>query len=369
LRRLVLAALAVAVLAVAGPAAAATYTMQVGEKGFPPEGVPESTTLNDFFPRVLNIHAGDRVKFRNLGFHTATVLGNVDPATLGFFMPDPAGGTYDTDPDAAGQPFFFEGLAKFVYNVAVATPSKSSVVRNKNSFVNSGFALLPSEGENPDDPPVPGTYTMTFQRTGTYTVVCLIHAGMERKIVVKPRRAKIPSRAAVNARINRQIDAAYEGAIEHSQATPPANTVYAGIGEDATLLAFLPQSITVPAGTTVDFVSMSPGEPHNVVFGPMDWLEPFFLADDLFPAGPGDPNQAHPFFIYGSDAPGADGVYTYSGATQHGNGVFSTPLTDGDPGVPTLGSTARVKFTVPGTYDYFCLLHGPFMSGQVTVTP
>ena len=67
---------------------------------------------------------------------------------------------------------------------------------------------------------------------------------------------------------------------------------------------------------------------------------------------------------YGSEPKGG---YTENGA-NHGNGFLVTPLTTGTPGVP-LPHAATVKFSKPGRYGYYCLIHGPDMSGTVIVTP
>jgi plastocyanin len=61
------------------------------------------------------------------------------------------------------------------------------------------------------------------------------------------------------------------------------------------------------------------------------------------------------------------GVYTYDG-TNHGNGFFATPLTAGSAKIP-LPRASKVTFTKPGTYKFFCWIHGPDMSGTVVVTP
>ena len=125
----------------------------------------------------------------------------------------------------------------------------------------------------------------------------------------------------------------------------------------------VPKKLSVKVGTAVNFVNKSPSEPHNVVFGPQKYIEGLMKKVDLLPAGPGSPNQAPPFFAYGSDPPGS---YSYDG-TNHGNGFLTTPLTDAQPGVPPRGlfGAARVSFTKAGTFKYFCLLHGPDMGGEI----
>ena len=142
--------------------------------------------------------------------------------------------------------------------------------------------------------------------------------------------------------------------------------MYVGIGGKTALLSFLPLKLTVKAGTTVNFVNKSPSEPHNVAFGPKKYIEGLMKKVDLFPMGPGKPNQAAPFFSYGSEP----SAYSYDG-TNHGNGFLVTPLIDNQPSSPPngLAGASRITFTKAGKFHYFCLLHGPDMAGDVVVTP
>ncbi|MBA3298330.1 MAG: hypothetical protein H0U19_15500, partial [Acidobacteria bacterium] len=132
-------------------------------------------------------------------------------------------------------------------------------------------------------------------------------------------------------------------------------------------LSFLPKTLTVKAGTTVNFVNKSPSEPHNMAFGKTAYIEALMKKVDLFPMGPGAPNQAPPFFIYGSDPPRA---YAYDG-TNHGNGFLATSLIDDEPGSPPKGlpGASRITFSKAGKFHYFCLIHGPDMGGDIVVTP
>jgi plastocyanin len=117
----------------------------------------------------------------------------------------------------------------------------------------------------------------------------------------------------------------------------------------------------------VTFLSKSPTEAHNAAFGgDSEWLKGFMQATDLIPTAPGTPNQVSPFFPFGSEPPGA---YVYTGS-NHGNGFLATPVTDEFPGDPPVGppQAAQVTFTVPGTYHYFCQLHGTDMDGDIIVT-
>ena len=70
-------------------------------------------------------------------------------------------------------------------------------------------------------------------------------------------------------------------------------------------------------------------------------------------------NQATPIFPYGSEPPGRD----FYAEQSHGNGFFATPLISYEPAI-----TATVTFKVPGTYHYYCLIHGEEMDGEIVVT-
>ena len=49
------------------------------------------------------------------------------------------------------------------------------------------------------------------------------------------------------------------------------------------------------------------------------------------------------------------------------SGIRGTPVFQSAPLNP--GQTYEFKFTIPGVYDYYCGVHGPAMSGRVTVQP
>jgi plastocyanin len=105
------------------------------------------------------------------------------------------------------------------------------------------------------------------------------------------------------------------------------------------VLMFLPQSITVPVGATVEWQFAGP-EPHTVTFLPPGQQPP-------------TPLQAEPFFV---PTPPAG---PYDGTTLVNSGLLPQ-----GPGPATF----RVTFGRPGTYRYLCVIH-PQMVGTVTVVP
>lgn len=346
-------------LAVAGGADAAptatTYKVLLGEHGQIPGGFKRYPVLvNQFMPSTLTIAAGDRVTFSSASFHTVTYT----PKPIPLLLPDPAKGTYADVTGADGQPFYFTGRPKLIYNPQGFGPFGPKTI--------SGKTPVSSGGLSPRGPKAPpGTATYTFPTPGTFKLVCTLHRGMEARVVVKPAGAAVPKTPAqVEAQALQQQTAAWDKGKALLAATKPAsNTVVQGVGGKVALMAFLPRVLKVKAGTTVNFPNRSPSEVHNLVFGPPKYVEKVQRQTDLFPQGPKGPNQVSPFLPFGSDPK----PYRYEGKTMHGNGFFVTELTAGSPiGLPR-GS--RVTFTTPGSYKFFCWIHGPDMSGTVVVTP
>jgi plastocyanin len=357
MKRLIVAAAILSALAAVGQAVAAnTYTVFLGEQGPAPAGTPKGSTLDSFFPGKVTIVSGDKITFSSATFHTAS-YGFAQPALI---MGDPAKGKYSGIVDSTKTPFYFNGLPKLIYNGQAFGPFGSTTITS-TAPVSSG-ALSPS-GNSAH--PKPATATFTFQRAGVYQFFCAVHPGMKGTIVVKPAGGAAPmTPTQVQAEALQQVSAGWAAAkAAAAAAKPPANTVDVGVGNASTLLAYFPATLNVKAGTTVNFVNRAPREVHNLVFGPKKYIEQLQKQTDLFPTGPKSPNQVAPFLPYGSEP---KGQYTYTG-TNHGNGFFATPLTVGPSPVP-LPKAWRVTFNTPGTYKYFCWIHGPDMAGTIVVT-
>ncbi len=336
--------------------AATTYTVYLGEFAQPPASLKNIPgTINQFLPSKLVIAAGDSVTFTSNSFHSVTY----SPKPIALLVPDPKKGTYAGLSDAAGTPFYFDDLTKIIYNPLAFAPFGPKTISGSTP-VSSG-AMGP---QGPKSPPATATYA--FPKAGTYHLFCTLHPGMKATVVVKPAGSAVPKTPdQVKAQALRLQTAAYPKAIALNKtkiATP--NTVAMGVGGGVTMLAYYPKVLKVKAGTTVTFVNKSPSEVHNIVFGPKKYLEQWGKKTDLFPTGPKGPNQATPIIPYGTDPK----PLTYDGATTHGNGFFATPVAAGAP-IPGLPRSSRVTFSTPGTYKYFCWIHGPDMSGTIVVTP
>jgi plastocyanin len=97
-------------------------------------------------------------------------------------------------------------------------------------------------------------------------------------------------------------------------------------------LQFYPATITIDAGDSITW-KYPAGEPHTVTF----------LGPQAAPPPPTDPS-----------APAPAGGNTYDGSTYTSSGFM------------LLGQSYTLTFTKPGTYTYYCLIHGE-MVGKVVV--
>lgn len=342
--RTLTAAAVLGTLLLPAAAGAATKTVSAGTppKGLLP-GLPPTAFDNAFYPKRTTIKAGDSVRFDVLGFHNVLSVpkGKDAPA---FVVPGPlASGVKD----AAGTDFWFNGQPIFGPNPAVFGPSGDKVIDGKQ-FDGSGVGL---EG--------PVSWKVKFPKKGTYTLICSIHPGMKTTITVKPKSATVPSKGQDARRVKKQIKLATKLAKKlDAFKGPKGAAVQAGSDEKGVAnLAFYPAAKTVKVGTPVTFrMSKTSTEIHNVAFGPDAYIAE--LAKNFF-----GPTGIDPTTLYPSDAPGTPLVYD---GANHGNGYLNTGVLDVDKSTP-MPASQTVSFSKPGTYDYFCIVHGAEMKGKITV--
>lgn len=335
----------------AGNAQAATKTVFAGPAGaaggiFAPHSPAEP---NQFSQQVVTIHVGDSVRWVLHGFHTVTFP---KPGTgdVPFVAPNPLT-TYSGFTDAAGLPFWFNGKVNTLdVNPAGGFPQGGRTV-NGSRLVGSGVPLGP-----------PKPYVLKFTKAGTFTYECVIHHGMEAKVRVLGRHSRIPSAKADAAVTAKRLAAQARAAKALLNYTPPVYTVTGGhdSGQIA-LLKFFPSTLHVPIGGAVTFSVHSSTEIHTFSFGPAAYLGK--IANDgitPIPNPHGPPTlRFNPLSALPSDPPP---LPSYDGSA-HGNGFLSTGTLGGDPHAPT---SATVRFTKAGTYNYICLIHD-FMHGSIIV--
>ncbi|MBV8304767.1 MAG: hypothetical protein JOZ04_11190 [Acidimicrobiia bacterium] len=143
-------------------------------------------------------------------------------------------------------------------------------------------------------------------------------------------------------------------------------------------LAYFPNTVTVRPGDTVSFRENWTGEPHSVTLGTLADKDVGTFktnpnAQQTLPSllpGPGDfgQNAAQPCYLP-SGAPPSNAA-TACPKAQQSQPDFDGTQTFYNSGFLPEGDTFSVKLSPnikPGAYSYYCLLHGPMMSGTIVV--
>jgi plastocyanin len=334
------------------PATAASAATRDMSAGTPPKGalkgLPGFVTDNAFYPKKLTIHQGDRVSFKTAGFHNILLAPKKNVPQLFAIDPTKPVGSVK---DAAGVDFWFKDQASVGINPVVAAPGGGKVFTGKQT-ISSGLPLGAT----------PKPLKVKFPKKGTYTVLCALHPGMKATVVVKGKKAKIPTKRQDRARVKAQTKAAIKLAkkLAAGQGAPTGLTVRAGNDKQGiAALAFFPAAKTVKVGQSVKFtVSDKTTETHNVAFAPKDYAEQDLAASFIGPNGL-DARTVYPSEPFGSPL--------VVNGTSHGNGFVNTGMLDSEKATP-LPKSAAVSFSTPGTYQYYCIVHGAAMSGTITVT-
>ena len=350
--RFVVVVMAAAALAAPAAAGAATKTVTMGMT--PKQGKVLQRQLasdaNQFFPRNVTVNAGDTVTFLPFGFHNADFpKRGGDPLSL--IAP---GAATSGVVDAAGAAFWFNGQPALGINPPLLKSNFGKTLKYTGAkAVNSGLPLANR----------PKPFKVRFPRAGKFTYFCSVHPGMKAKVRVKKSGVAIPSKRADARAVARQVDKALKSARKLRKADAPDNTVLLGAADRSGVEYFgmLPERLTVPVGTTVNFVMSKPSfEVHSATFGPGDAeKDPNSYLGQLaasFEGAEFDPRATYP-----SEPPGTTASFT---SALHGNGFWNTGLLDSTPSpVPASG---RVTFAQAGSFSYICVIH-PFMKGTVIV--
>ena len=322
------------VLSFALPAGAQAVTKQVYE-GLPPTPQKKfidpklNTDAIDFFPHSATIHVGDSIKFSATAFHNVDIpaKGKKPVVLLG-----PTGTNVSGSVDAAGAPYWFNGLPNFGFNPALISgvppvnydPFKTA--KGKGNFFTytgkKGVATPIPFGDNPNP------LTVKFTKAGTVKYYCDLHPGMEGVIHVAAKSKSIPSAKADAKALKAQIDRDFKIAKTLKDQKPPANTINVGNAGKygVEYFSFLPGTTTVPVGTTVKFqITPQSYESHTATTGPGDPIKDpnsllgliaqSFFSKQFLPEGiyPSDPFGLGPDKDFLVGEPDGDGKMTIPG--------------------------------------------------------
>jgi plastocyanin len=306
------------------------------------ESSGRETQAQAFLPNELWIQAGDSIRFTfpTHERHTLSLLtaGQTRPAGFGSTF-----GVLVGCPGVTPGPSIFDG---------------STCVTSDVSRVDDEAAA-----------PTVQTYSVSFPSAGNFKFVCLLHADMTGTVhVVSPLGPPLPYKQAdYDRRASGQQATllAWGLRTESGRTLLPGQAqtggVAAGIGnivstgagtQTASLNLFLPGTIFVNVGDTVEWTNLDPTVNHTVVIG----------------AEPADPRTITPNVQTTSD--GARSAVIKSSTDSVSSG-YLTPapqdranLAQAAPGVTRF----RVTFKSAGTFNYICALHDELgMKGIVVV--
>jgi plastocyanin len=303
-----------------------------------------------FLPNEIWIYEGDSIKWtaKSDEVHTLTFLKQASGGA-------PTAGT--TRPNAgAGCTGGSQGGA------SATTPDKSSF--SGANCVNSGIFL---DGQ---------TYTVSFPAAGNYKFVCLIHRDMTGAVHVLPKT--VPSLPfnqfdydKIAADQTHDLIDDTDGAKARSgdpgtgtnQVVSPGELIATGGGKSyLSIMRFLPTKIVVHAGDTVEWTDTDPATPHTVTFVP---------AGNTLPPNAGVPVGAvldldgarHGTLPNTAGTAAACGL----GTSCFNSAIYGPAAQDQTTQTPLGVTRVRVTFTTPGTYDYYCILHGADLNMVGTV--
>jgi plastocyanin len=220
--------------------------------------------------------------------------------------------------------------------------------------------------------PANESYSLTFEKPGTYQYICGIHPGtMFGEIVVEAvTAADLPTQADIDAQANAEMEPLLAMAEQTRAAAtnpdlvrqePGANGTsiwyvpagMTGVDPRIEIYDFFPKELTVQTGDTVIWTStffhqviFHPGQPapEFVIPTPQETGPPFLIVNPVvaFPAKPAG---------------------EYDGTALFSSGMIGLPA-----GALPGGTTFALTFSKAGAYEYVCGTHRPLgMKGTVTV--
>ena len=321
--------------------------------GTPPKGllkgVPEFATDNAFYPKRTTIHKGDRVSLpdRRVPQHLARAKKGATPPPC----------SCSTRPPGRGH----QGRRRRGLLVQRPAEHRDQPGRSPAPSARRSRRLASWSAPVCRSPARRSRSRCKFPKKGTYTVLCSLHTGMKGTVVVKGKKATIPTKKQDAKRIKEQAKAASKLAkkLVAGQGVPtglpsrPATTRRASRRSRSS-----PPKKTVKVGQQVTFtMSNKSTEAHNVAFAPEAYASE--LAQSV--PRPGRHRSAHGVPERAArDPAGRRRHQPRQRVREHRHARRRQG--DAAPQEPT------VSFSKPGTYEYYCIVHGAEMKGTITVT-
>ncbi len=356
----------------AAPASATGSVYTVVVDGQPTAGEPWA--FEKFFPHAIKVHQGDIITtaWNGMDFpHTASLVNTADPVAwrqqqqapgqaYAVVVPDSAVG--GDDPEAVLNPTVLFP-SSFGCGTAAAPCSFDGTSVVSSGFLFSNPSVQPSFSVRVDAP------------VGHYSLLCLIHPGMEIPLDVVSAAQSIPSPAQVASQAARE--AARANAIDAPKADAQAQQVQTcGIGGGHTRW-------TIPAGGFYKQVSANEYVDTGLTLRVGDELQVNGLEEIHTATFPLSAASTVPFTLNQCEVPGPDIPATSPAdcaspsqfqVALNNQAVAPTPANElSDPGafvnggLIATGQSSTFRAVAPGTYTMVCLVHGPEMSTTITV--
>jgi plastocyanin len=374
-------------------AKAQTYTVLLGvPPGISKEG---EIGISEFFPKVLRVHPGDTVIWRNvsLSAHYTVTFGTDREAIPSLYrVRDP--GKFSTarvilnnavlwpcvDASALVNPQLTE--CKYRPDGAV---NRSVRTWNGEGYANSG--IIPRYFHNPLNEANPQQFVLHLSpkmQSRTYRYFAEIERHMDGELKVEPSSVPIPSPDEVSKNAPVAMADAVQGVLTacKQQLTHLEHEGHyrfvAGCGdEEGSYNDFFPDRLVIPRTASIEVKNNSDpvGEYHSVTFAPIYAFIgapfgaiPYFvpicgrkevqlpLTSVRCPDGRLVSAELNPAASFATAKSGGK----YKTGSYNSSGLFPAPY----PATP--GTTYSLKFNNPGTYFFGCVLH-PGMSGEVVV--
>lgn len=372
-----LAVVLASALAVMGGATAAsaergaTYTVQLDAQ--PPAGEP--LAFLRLFPHAIAVHRGDVIDAAWGGIdtpHTASFVNTTDPdqwradnqcqgCPYAPFVPDSAVGGDDNE---------------LVFNPAVAVPSSFGCGDPGTPCVFDGTAVTNSGVNFPNPASQPSFFVRVGAPVGQYTILCLLHEGMQIPLRVEAPAVPIPSPAEVTARGQHEAQKAAntDGHVADAEAQQVQSqgigggrvlwTINAGgFSNNVTANEYVESGLQVRVGDRIEVDGNN--EIHTATF-PAEAINrvPFTISQCEVPGpdtpanSPADCQDPQQFQV----ALNNDAILpSDSNRLVRPNRFVNSGL------LPAEGTSYTFVAKAAGTYSLICLVHGPEMSTTVTV--
>jgi len=295
-----------------------------------------SIQAQGFFPRTIEIAVDDTIQWKFEGIHTVTFLGRPGPT--------------------------IEWSRMSHLNPHVYFPSGGKVYDGKG-YRNSGVPPVGvAPGETLQSTLARHRYALAFTKLGTFQYICVLHPGMVGTVVVKERVSGSSEAALTRGRQEHAaVLKAGLAAWSKQEVEQRGNTVVVPMIGDRrngySIFRFSRQPLVVKRRTTVSWKMADPWfEIHTVTFLGGEGQPKLILTEPQ--------KQGVPKLRFHPRVEERTSVRRYAGKGYANSGLLFTPGS----GPPSAPSEFSLTFTLPGRYEYLCLIHVPEgMTGTIIV--